>query len=89
MTGEIRANFAKSVLTNIIRNNMNWENLKLMLCPKCGKPLKGFIDIKCQDQNKCKFTIGSKAFDNLVTKMYKPKQKDTQEEENLSRLNNL
>lgn len=68
---------------------MNWENLKSMLCPQCGKPLKGFIDIKCQDQNKCKFTIGSKKFDELVTKMYKPKIKDTQEEENLSRLNNL
>lgn len=72
-------------------DKFNWENLKSMQCPKCGKALKGFIDIKCQDQNVCKFTISPKRFDELLSDMYKPKKKDTydSEERNLSELNNL
>lgn len=69
---------------------MNWNNLKSMKCPNCAKALKGFIDIKCQDQKKCKFTISSKKFDELVTKMYKTGRTPIVEDEaNLSALNNL
>ena len=70
---------------------MNWNNLKSMKCPKCGKALKGFIDIKCQDQNKCKFTITSKRFDEVVKDLYTKGRTcvTVTEEENLSKLNNL
>jgi len=68
---------------------MNWSNLKQMKCPKCGKALKGFIDIKCQDQMKCKFTITSKRFDEVVASLYAPGRKCVTFEENLSELNNL
>ncbi len=50
---------------------MNWNNLIQMKCPKCGKHLKGLIDMMCQDQNKCKFTIGSKKFNEIVEGIYK------------------
>lgn len=71
-------------------NLMNWNNLKSMKCPKCAKALKGFIDIKCQDQVKCKFTITSKRFDEVVTSLYTPGRNCVMtEEENLSKLNNL
>lgn len=68
---------------------MNWNNLKKMKCPNCAKALKGFIDIKCQDQVKCKFTIGSKEFDDLVEKLYRKVHTPAVEEENLTKLNNL
>lgn len=56
----------------------------------CNKALKGFIDIKCQDQVKCKFTISSKKFDDLVKSLYTPGRKCVMtEEENLTKLNNL
>lgn len=66
-----------------------------MKCPKCAKALKGFIDIKCQDQVKCKFTIGSKRFDEIVKVLYTPGRNyslmfiDEGREMNLSDFNNF
>lgn len=71
-------------------DKLKWINLKSMKCPQCGKALKMFLDFKCQDQKKCKFSISTKKFEDVVNKLYLPKNSyEVQEENNLSKLNNL
>lgn len=70
---------------------MNWNNLKLMMCPKCKGVIK--IDqllpseiqmVKCLNGDfKCSYL----KFEEIVNSIYKP-NKFKSEEDNLSELNN-
>lgn len=69
---------------------MNWERLKNMKCPQCGKDLTRAVSHTGYGCFNCHFTISKEKFDKIVSDLYKPKQKRCSTfEENLGELNNL
>lgn len=72
---------------------MNWNNLKLMLCPKCTANIIGdskFLPLsyKCVRQG-CDFYIGIARFNEIVNSMYSKKPSQKAFDDNLGDLNNL
>ena len=73
---------------DIIRD---WKKLKEMKCPKCGCVL---LTNDAKDWYRCcscDFKIRSTRFDEIINGLYKPKSQinNEEEEDNLSKLNNL
>jgi hypothetical protein len=75
---------------------MNWSALKDMKCPKCGSELvdeqRGF---RCSfgrgTSAQCTFFISKAKFDQVITSLYKPRERSTETmsaDERLSELNN-
>lgn len=71
---------------------MNWKNLKQNKCPNCENvylsraPFSSTANYYCQN---CTFKISPEKFNKIVGDMYRPKERQKTEEENLSDLNNM
>lgn len=68
----------------------NWQNLKENKCPFCSHELKveGLLETTFRCSH-CDFSISQGRFDEIISDMYKPKQRRCAFGENLSELNNL
>lgn len=74
-------------------NTMNWKKLKDNKCPKCDRLLKEEKHAyKCSSRT-CDFLVSKSKFDSIIRNLYiqaeRSQYRNIDEDENLSRLNEL